>query len=162
VLGEQDHDQPRRCGGAVQRSEQVAGSSAGQGSAYTVGGRILAAASSGRWCCEGFSDPRGYLVWQSDLLQVPADTGVTAPLRIDHAAMTATTIHPDLPVLMPCSRLVRVNADRYDVFERMHWMCFHNEFENEAGAPDRDPDQAYGDPDCPSQAFDPTLLRSRH
>jgi hypothetical protein len=27
---------------------------------------------------EGFSDPRGYFVWQPGLLRVAADTGVTA------------------------------------------------------------------------------------
>jgi hypothetical protein len=62
---------------------------------------------------------------------------------------------PDLPVCVRCGRPVRVNADRYDVFERMHWVCFHDEFEHEVGAPDRDPDQACGDPGCPARAFDP-------
>jgi hypothetical protein len=61
----------------------------------------------------------------------------------------------DLPVCVRCHRPVRVNADHYDVFERMHWVCFHYEFEHEAGAPDRDPDQACGDRGCPSRAFDP-------
>jgi hypothetical protein len=62
---------------------------------------------------------------------------------------------PELPVCVRCSRVVRVNAERYDVFECMHWVCFHNEFEHEAGAPDRDPDQACGDPACLTRAFDP-------
>jgi hypothetical protein len=61
---------------------------------------------------------------------------------------------PDLPVCVRCGRVVRVNAERYDVFERMHWVCFHYEFEHEVGAPDRDPDQACGDPVCPTRAFD--------
>jgi hypothetical protein len=33
--------------------------------AYTLGGRILAAASSGLWAVEGFSDPRGYFIARS-------------------------------------------------------------------------------------------------
>jgi hypothetical protein len=105
---------------------------------------------------EGFSDPRGYFVWQPGLLQVAADTGMAARRRIDHAVLMARhETSSDLPVCIRCGRAVRVNVDRYDVFERMHWVCFHYEFEHEAGAPDRDPDRACGDPGCPSRAFDP-------
>ena len=43
-----------------------------------------------------------------------------------------------------CSRPVEVYADQYDVFEGMHWLCFHLEFEH-----DGDPDKACGDPGCP-------------
>lgn len=37
-----------------------------------------------------------------------------------------------------------MNADRFDVFEQMHWLCFHLEFEHQG-----DPDTFCGDPDCP-------------
>jgi hypothetical protein len=50
---------------------------------------------------------------------------------------------------------VRVNAAQYDVFERMHWVCFHYEFEHEVADPNRDPDEACEDPICPARAFDP-------
>jgi hypothetical protein len=47
-----------------------------------------------------------------------------------------------------CGRQVRVNRDSYQIFERMHYVCFHYEFEH------------YGDPDevcdaggCPSAVF---------
>jgi hypothetical protein len=43
-----------------------------------------------------------------------------------------------------CNQPVIENADRYDVFEQMHWLCFHLEFEHQA-----DPDIACGDPSCP-------------
>jgi len=34
--------------------------------------------------------------------------------------------------------VVRI-ADRYDVFERMHWSCFHYEFEHELAGSSADP-----------------------
>jgi hypothetical protein len=43
-----------------------------------------------------------------------------------------------------CNQPVIVNAECYDVFEQMHWLCFHFEFEH-----DGDPDKACGDPGCP-------------
>lgn len=43
-----------------------------------------------------------------------------------------------------CNQPVTVNADQYDVFEQMHWLCFHLEFEH-----DTDPDKACSDPSCP-------------
>jgi hypothetical protein len=36
------------------------------------------------------------------------------------------------------------NAESFEVFERMHWLCFHLEFEHEG-----DPDEPCGDPSCP-------------
>jgi hypothetical protein len=44
-----------------------------------------------------------------------------------------------VPVCVRCGRPVRVNADQYEVFERMHWVCFHYEFEHEAGVADGGP-----------------------
>ena len=43
-----------------------------------------------------------------------------------------------------CKQPVIVNAERYDVFEQMHWLCFHLVFEHNG-----DPDISCGDPDCP-------------
>ena len=43
-----------------------------------------------------------------------------------------------------CKQPVMLNADSYDLFEQMHWLCFHLEFEHEG-----DPDMACGDPGCP-------------
>ena len=43
-----------------------------------------------------------------------------------------------------CSKPVTVNADNYDTFEQMHWLCFHLEYEHVG-----DPDTACGDPSCP-------------
>ena len=43
-----------------------------------------------------------------------------------------------------CKKPVTLNAKNYDVFEQMHWLCFHLEFEH-----DDDPDKACGDPSCP-------------
>jgi hypothetical protein len=58
---------------------------------------------------------------------------------------------PD-PVQFPecrrCGRPVRVSSHLYDVFEEMHWVCFHFEFEHELS--DADPDEPCADPFCPS------------
>ena len=43
-----------------------------------------------------------------------------------------------------CGKPVIVNADRYSVYEGMHWICFHFEFEHKG-----DPDAPCDCPDCP-------------
>ena len=43
-----------------------------------------------------------------------------------------------------CNSPVVANAESYDVFEQMHWLCFHLEFEHSG-----DPDLPCGDPSCP-------------
>lgn len=43
-----------------------------------------------------------------------------------------------------CNKPVEENAESYDVFEQMHWLCFHLEFEHEG-----DPDRACDDVSCP-------------
>jgi hypothetical protein len=43
-----------------------------------------------------------------------------------------------------CGEVVRVNAESYEVFERMHWLCFHLEYEHRA-----DPDEPCEDTSCP-------------
>jgi hypothetical protein len=44
-----------------------------------------------------------------------------------------------------CGQPVRVNEEYYDVFEGMHWLCFHLSFEHG----DYDPDEPCDDPSCP-------------
>ncbi|EGG92890.1 hypothetical protein IMCC1989_2280 [gamma proteobacterium IMCC1989] len=39
---------------------------------------------------------------------------------------------------------MEANKEQYEVFEKMHWLCFHLEFEHEG-----DPDKACDDPSCP-------------
>lgn len=60
------------------------------------------------------------------------------------------------PVCTRCGRRVIRNREQYEVFERMHWACFHYEFEHDAGS--GDPDIACGDPSCPARAFDPNPI----
>jgi hypothetical protein len=43
-----------------------------------------------------------------------------------------------------CNRPVVANTEQFDVFEQMHWLCFHLEFEHEG-----DPDRPCQDPSCP-------------
>lgn len=50
----------------------------------------------------------------------------------------------DLPICVRCNLPVEKNADSYETFERMHWLCFHLEFEH-----DGDPDRPCKDPSCP-------------
>ena len=52
----------------------------------------------------------------------------------------------DVPLCRWCGRPVRVNRERYDIFEQMHWICFHFEFEH---TPEFDPDVPCADPSCP-------------
>lgn len=49
------------------------------------------------------------------------------------------------PVCRRCDREVRVSRDSYEVFERMHYICFHLEFEHDPA----DPDERCADPGCP-------------
>ena len=48
------------------------------------------------------------------------------------------------PICVRCQHPVEKNAASYEVFERMHWLCFHLEFEHQGDA-----DKACGDPSCP-------------
>jgi hypothetical protein len=43
-----------------------------------------------------------------------------------------------------CHKAVVVNAETYDTFEGMHWVCFHLEYEHGR----YDPDQPCDDPGC--------------
>lgn len=57
----------------------------------------------------------------------------------------------DQPICVRCHRPVRKNASMYETYEKMHWVCFHYEFEHGG---DLDPDQACADPACPARSFD--------
>lgn len=48
------------------------------------------------------------------------------------------------PICVRCQKPVEANAELYEVFERMHWLCFHLEFEHEGDA-----DRPCSDPSCP-------------
>jgi hypothetical protein len=50
-----------------------------------------------------------------------------------------------------CQRPVVIEAERYEVFERMHYVCFHYEFEHDPV----DPDEECGAGGCPSRAVRP-------
>jgi hypothetical protein len=45
-----------------------------------------------------------------------------------------------------CGREVRANRDSYGIFERMHYVCFHYEFEHDP----YDPDEECRAGGCPS------------
>jgi hypothetical protein len=49
-----------------------------------------------------------------------------------------------------CGRPVRLSRDYYETFERMHYVCFHYEFEHGLPDKDADPDDDCGVPGCPS------------
>jgi hypothetical protein len=49
-----------------------------------------------------------------------------------------------------CGLEVRVNRESYEIFERMHYVCFHFVFEHGGF----DPDEECDAPDCPSAPFD--------
>jgi hypothetical protein len=49
-----------------------------------------------------------------------------------------------------CGRVVRVSAAHYETFEKMHWVCFHYEFEHDNRGQGVDPDEDCGIPGCPS------------
>jgi hypothetical protein len=43
-----------------------------------------------------------------------------------------------------------VSAAHYETFEKMHWVCFHYEFEHDNRGQGVDPDEDCGIPGCPS------------
>ena len=48
------------------------------------------------------------------------------------------------PICVKCGKPVEKSKDEYDAYEKMHWLCFHLEFEH-----DNDPDLPCNDPSCP-------------
>lgn len=69
--------------------------------------------------------------------------------RSDHSEPVAP--EPDPPLCRRCNRPVVRSRETYEVYERMHYVCFHYEFEHD----DYDPDAACRDPSCPSRQIDP-------
>ena len=49
------------------------------------------------------------------------------------------------PICVRCNQPVRVNKEDYFTFERMHWLCFHLEYEHYPF----DPDEPCNDLSCP-------------
>lgn len=62
--------------------------------------------------------------------------------------LTSTADLSEKRICLRCGFPVVKSADDYETFERMHWICFHYEFEH---GHDRDPDVPCTDPGCPSQ-----------
>jgi hypothetical protein len=50
-----------------------------------------------------------------------------------------------------CDRPVEISRDQYDVFEQMHYVCFHYEYEHDP----IDPDEECGAGGCPSESINP-------
>jgi hypothetical protein len=50
-----------------------------------------------------------------------------------------------------CNRPVHIEKELYEVFEQMHWTCFHFEFEHG----DHDPDEPCDAPGCPWHRLSP-------
>ena len=50
-----------------------------------------------------------------------------------------------------CGRPVRQNRDSFEIFERMHYVCFHYEFEHDPFDPDEECDAG----GCPSSRLSP-------
>jgi len=47
-------------------------------------------------------------------------------------------------ICVKCNRPVEKNKKHYETFEKMHWLCFHLEFEHS-----EDSDKPCDDPSCP-------------
>ena len=47
-------------------------------------------------------------------------------------------------ICVKCNKPVEENKAQYEFFEKMHWLCFHLEYEHEG-----DPDRPCNDPSCP-------------
>jgi hypothetical protein len=56
------------------------------------------------------------------------------------------------PTCRRCRRPVRVSAEQFEVFEQMHYTCFHYEFEHDPF----DPDEECAAGGCPSASISPT------
>jgi hypothetical protein len=62
---------------------------------------------------------------------------------------------PPEKICQRCGRSVVVEAESYAVFENMHWVCFHYEFEHDPF----DPDEECTAGGCPSKVTHPHLER---
>ena len=59
-------------------------------------------------------------------------------------------------ICVRCGLEVRVNRESYELFERMHWVCFHFVFEHSGF----DPDEECDAPGCPSSPFNSPPARA--
>jgi hypothetical protein len=57
-----------------------------------------------------------------------------------------------------CGQPIKINKDSSDVFEDMHWLCFHMEFEHG----EYDTDEACDDPSCPWNRISGNSLKIIH
>jgi len=51
----------------------------------------------------------------------------------------------DHKICIRCGNPVRLGRDKYEFYDRMHWICYHLEFEHS----EYDPDEPCDDPACP-------------
>ena len=65
---------------------------------------------------------------------------------------------PELPTCIRCGREVRLSREQYQIFERMHYVCFHYEFEHDPFDPDEECDAG----GCPSFKLDAPSLSLRN
>lgn len=65
--------------------------------------------------------------------------------------ITAMSTSPDAPLCRRCSRPVEVSRSQFEVFEQMHYVCFHYEFEHDPV----DTDEECFAGGCPSAAVNP-------
>lgn len=65
--------------------------------------------------------------------------------------MTAGDMTDDAPECRRCRRPVQLSVDQFDVFEHMHDVCFHDEFEHDP----YDVDEECAAGGCPSRAVHP-------
>ena len=61
----------------------------------------------------------------------------------------------DAPLCRRCGRPVELSRSQYDVFEQMHYVCFHYEFEHDP----TDPDEECSAGGCPSASVNPRPAR---
>jgi len=89
------------------------------------------------------------LRWQDDALAEETNAEADNVDRVLDAVLErlATTAL----ICRRCHRLVVISADQYEVFERMHYSCFHYEFEHDPF----DPDEECTAGGCPAQSIHP-------
>jgi hypothetical protein len=51
-----------------------------------------------------------------------------------------------------CGEAVELSQEDYEIFERMHFECFHFAFEHDLNQPGLSVDEDCGDPVCPAGA----------
>jgi hypothetical protein len=73
---------------------------------------------------------------------------MTSRVRARHHGYVAS--QAEAPSCARCGREVRVSREQYETFERMHYVCFHYEFEHDPF----DPDEECAAGGCPSSRLD--------